>query len=63
MKVQFIRKVHNKTQINKRKKTLKGCKINNKIQINKNIERVQDRQQDTNRQKHWKGAKQITKYK
>ncbi len=48
MKVQFIRKVHNKIKIDKRKKkTLKGCKINNKIHINKNIERVQGRQQDT----------------
>ncbi len=30
---------------------MKGCKTNNKIQIDENIERVQDKQQDTNREK------------
>ncbi len=33
------------------KKPLKGCKSNNKIQTDKNIEKVQDRQQDTNKEK------------
>jgi hypothetical protein len=37
VKVQFNRKVHNKIQIDKRKK---------------NVERMQDKQQDTNKQKH-----------
>jgi hypothetical protein len=57
----------------KKRKTLKGCKTNNKIQTKvkhwkgvkqitkykqkKNIERVQDRQQNTNRQTIEKGAK------
>jgi hypothetical protein len=45
-KVQFIREIHNKIQINK-KKTLKKCKKNNIIQKDKNIERVQDKQQET----------------
>ncbi len=35
MKVRFIKEVHNKIQANKEKKTLKRCKTNNKIQINK----------------------------
>jgi hypothetical protein len=52
MKVQFIRKVHKKIQIDIRKYIyiLKGCKTNNKIQTNKNIEKVQDKQQNTNKQ-------------
>jgi hypothetical protein len=36
---------------------LKGCKTNNKKQTNKNIERVQDKQQNTNKQTIEKGAK------
>jgi hypothetical protein len=48
-KVWFIRKVHNKIQINKFS-FLKKCKI----QIDKNIERVQVKQQDTNKQKNKK---------
>lgn len=50
MKVWFIKQVHNKIQMNpkkKKKKTLTDCKENNKIQINKSIERAQDRQQET----------------
>jgi len=43
MKVQIIKKVHNK------------------IQTNKNIERVQYKQQNTNRQTMEKGAKYTTK--
>jgi hypothetical protein len=41
----------------KKTKTLKRCKTNNKRQTNKNIERVQDRQQNTNKQTTEKGAK------
>jgi hypothetical protein len=44
-KVQFIREFHNNKKIEK--KTLKRCKKNNKIQIDKNI-KVQDKQQKTN---------------
>ncbi len=39
MKLQFNKKVHNKIQIDRGKKTLQGCKTTNKIQINKNIEK------------------------
>jgi hypothetical protein len=49
MKVWFIKKVQN--EINKRKKTLKRCKTKNKIQTDKNIERVQNRQQNKNKPK------------
>jgi hypothetical protein len=35
MNVQFIRKVHNKIQADPKKKPLKVCKTNNKIQTNK----------------------------
>jgi hypothetical protein len=49
MKVQFIREVHNKIQI--LKKTLKKCEKNNKIQTDKNIERVQDRPQKKKKKK------------
>jgi hypothetical protein len=34
MKDQFIKEVYNKMQTDKRKKTLKGCDIDNKIQTN-----------------------------
>ncbi len=51
MKVWFIKEIHTKIQTNKRKKHWKGVKKNNKIQDDKNIERVQDRQENTNRQK------------
>jgi hypothetical protein len=59
MKVWFIKEVCTEIQTNKRKKhwkgvkqamkyklikTLKGCKTSNEIQVDKNIERVQDRQ-------------------
>jgi len=45
-KVQFIKKVHNKIQIDQifYLKTLKRSKKKNKIRIDKNIERVQDKQ-------------------
>jgi len=45
-KVEFIKYIHNKIQIDPPKKTLKGCKKINKIQIDKNIEKVQDKQQE-----------------
>jgi hypothetical protein len=48
-KVWFIREVHNKIQIDQFS-FLKRCKI----QIDKNIERVQVKQQDTNKQKNKK---------
>jgi hypothetical protein len=36
------------TKNRQKKKPLKRCKKNNKIQIDKNIERVQNKQQETN---------------
>ncbi len=43
MKVRFTRKVHNKNTNKQKKKTLKGCD-KKKLQIDKNIKRVQDKQ-------------------
>jgi hypothetical protein len=45
IKVWFIREVHKKIQIDSKYIYWKGVKKNNKIQTNKNIERVQDIQQ------------------
>jgi len=45
IKVWFIREVHKKIQIESKYIYWKGVKTNNKIQTNKNIERVQDIQQ------------------
>jgi hypothetical protein len=55
-KVQFIKKVHNKIQIDQifYKKTLKRSKKTNKIRIDKNIERVQDKQPKKKTQKDYK---------
>jgi len=50
MKVWFIKKKFT-LKYKKNKIKFKGCKTNNEIQADKNIERVQDRQQDTNKQK------------
>jgi hypothetical protein len=63
--VWFNWKVQNKIQIDPKKKPLKGCKTNNKIQTDKNIERVQDKQQDTNKEKKkrfWNGIWSMTNY-
>jgi hypothetical protein len=48
-KVQFIREVHDKIQINKRKKKhWKGVRKITRYKKDKNIERVQDNRQETN---------------
>jgi hypothetical protein len=61
MKVQFIKKnsqqgtnrpkKKKKKEKEKRRRTLKGCKTNNKMQINKNIAKVQNRQHNTKKKK------------
>lgn len=51
-KIRFVKKVHNKIQTNKNIERVKDKRKK------KNIKEVQDNQQDTSKQKHWKGERQ-----